>query len=154
MEKYVEIISCGTFWEALSAIGTLLAVIVSLYLANRKEKAYRRLDVSNTTTYQFDNGIIGLVVTLDNIGNRPIVIQECGSVVGNVINTTYNKYLTTDFKPQIIGVGEALILKYQKEIGKSFKEEDIENGTVKDIFSGKRFGVRDSRNIIHAKSAK
>ena len=154
MKKIIEIMTCSIFWEALSAIGTILAVIVSLYLASRKEKSYRVLDVGNTTTYHYDEGIIDLVVTLDNIGNRPIVIQECGSIMGNRIDTTDNKYLTTTFEHQIIKAGEAIILKYQKKVGTSFEDKDIESGKIKDIFEGKPVGVRDSRNILHIKPAK
>ena len=88
------------------------------------------------------------------MGNRPIIIQECGRIRGNIIDTTDNKYLTIAFEPQIIPVGEAVILKYQKNVGISFEDKDITSGKIKNIFGGNPVGVRDSRNNIHYTSQK
>lgn len=149
VKNMMKILMSNTFWQAIAAIGTVLAVIVSLYLANRKEKPYRKLEVGKTVTYLYEKGDIVLTVTLDNIGNRPIAIQECGMITKNCIDTTYNKYLVLPFKPQVIEVGKVLILEYKYNFGRSFNDEDIKKDRVNINFSKEKFGVRDSRNIIH-----
>jgi hypothetical protein len=58
-----------SFWNALNAIGTLSAVLVSLHLASRKKKA--ELSLHKHRTYHKD-GKIDLIITIKNVGDAPI----------------------------------------------------------------------------------
>jgi len=149
MKVIISIVTSSIFWNAVAAFATVSAVVVSLYLANRKEKANRKLEVGNTVSYLYEEGKVLLTVTLDNIGNRPIIIMDCGIVSGNDLETTYNKYLKKAFNPQIIEIGSSTILEYEYNFGRRFNDNEIENDNVRIAFCQKRFGVRDSRNIMH-----
>ena len=50
------IIDLGNVWEALSAIGTIAVVIVSLYLARRDYR--KKLEVDYWTSYKIFSGEI------------------------------------------------------------------------------------------------
>lgn len=56
-----DLIANSTFWEAMSAIGTFLAVIVSLYLARPPKKPALTCNLS-VTTFSEDKKIILLRV--------------------------------------------------------------------------------------------
>lgn len=145
----MELSNCAVVWDALSAIATVAAVIVSLYLANRKEKPKSELEVTNTITYLYDKGFIVLSITLNNIGNRPIIIMDCGKVKGNFLDVSYNKYLTNFTTPEIIEVGNALLLTYEYDYEGSYSDNDIKDDKVNIFFTEQNFGVRDSKNNIY-----
>lgn len=72
-------VDLGNLWEMLSAVGTIGAVVVSLYLARKNdmqkvsvvfESAYRISDEQDRTEYA--------TITATNIGNPPVTIIEIG----------------------------------------------------------------------------
>lgn len=76
-------IDLGNIWEALSAIGTTSAVIVSLWLARRDER--RKLSVKMMLTYgiKMDNTIENttfLSIDAFNEGKQILTIEEVGFV--------------------------------------------------------------------------
>lgn len=144
----MKILENSVFWEAMTSIGTIGAVITSLYLANRKVRLYRKLEVNNSVTYHYDQGSIILSVVIENIGNRAIVIKNCGIIRGNILDTTYNKYLKEPFKSLTLEVGKVHILDYEYNVGINFNDNDVENDQVNKVFLKQNFGVQDSRLII------
>lgn len=72
------IIDLGNVWEALSAIGTIAVVIVSLYLARRDYR--KKLEVDYWTSYKIFSGekISLWSIDLVNIGSVPVKIYEVG----------------------------------------------------------------------------
>lgn len=72
------IIDLGNVWEALSAIGTIAVVIVSLYLSRRDYR--KKLEVDYWTSYKIFSGekISLWSIDLVNIGSVPVKIYEVG----------------------------------------------------------------------------
>ena len=72
------IIDLGNVWDALSAIGTIAVVIVSLYLARRDYR--KKLEVDYWISYKiFSVEKISLwSIDLVNIGSVPVKIYEVG----------------------------------------------------------------------------
>ncbi len=110
-----DLITNSTFWEAFSAIGTLLAVVVSLYLARPKKKISLLCDI-NTTTIKYKgpkNGDKKIVVTIKNIGDVPVVIMEAGFEIDKrEIDTSIDKYKKSIDFPLKIKSGEIEFIEY------------------------------------------
>lgn len=72
------IINLGNVWDALSAIGTIAVVIVSLYLARRDYR--KKLEVDYWISYKIFSGekISLWSIDLVNIGSVPVKIYEVG----------------------------------------------------------------------------
>ena len=72
------IIDLGNVWDALSAIGTIAVVIVSLYLARRDYR--KKLEVDYWISYKIFSGekISLWSIDLVNIGSVPVKIYEVG----------------------------------------------------------------------------
>lgn len=72
------IIDLGNVWEALSAIGTIAVVIVSLYLARRDYR--KKLEVDYWISYKIFSGekISLWSIDLVNTGSVPVKIYEVG----------------------------------------------------------------------------
>ena len=79
------------FWSAFTAISTFLAVLVALFYPIYQNRAQRKLEVNQTINYDFEKGLVRLVITIDNIGNRNILINSMGFMSENKINITQNK---------------------------------------------------------------
>ena len=72
------IIDLGNVWDALSAIGTIAVVIVSLYLARRDYR--KKLEVDYWISYKIFSGekISLWSIDLVNIASVPVKIYEVG----------------------------------------------------------------------------
>lgn len=72
------IIDLGNVWDALSAIGTIAVVIVSLYLARRDYR--KKLEVDYWISYKIFSGekISLWSIDLVNTGSVPVKIYEVG----------------------------------------------------------------------------
>lgn len=141
------------FWNAISAIATTAAVIVSLYLANRDKKPKRKLDVTNTIYSNWNKGTIELVITLENVGNRLIIIRDCGRLAridGRAgLDTTYNMYLKDFKEPKTVEIGETVTITYLCERGRSYTEEEIQKDEMYKVFEKSFFVVRDMQGKIY-----
>ena len=71
----------------------LLAVLVALFYPIYQNRSQRKLEIHQSINYDFENGLVRLVVTIDNIGNRNILINSMGFMTENKINITQNKLL-------------------------------------------------------------
>ena len=134
-------------WDALSALGTLAAVLVSLGLARRDRKRVRKMAIYQQFIQYFDKGIIKLVITLENIGNTPIIINEYGTIWNkNILNNDINKYLVNSYEPILINSNESKIVEYQYCFGYSFKEGEpkVENSEEFKLFSTANFIAKDT----------
>ena len=81
-------------WNALTAIGTLAAVILLLYLANRDKKIIRKLHIAQQFTEFYSEGEIYLFVTIENVGNVPIILSSCGRKINEnnaIVDYTINQ---------------------------------------------------------------
>lgn len=76
-------IDLGNVWEALSAVGTIGAVIVSLWLAKREEKSILLVKMSLAFGITTDDRIVDspfLTIDVFNDSKYPITIEEVGFV--------------------------------------------------------------------------
>ena len=72
----MNVICSELFWTALSAVGTIGAVIVALWQILRPKS--RKLLVSSTFSQYLDKKMLEFVITLENMGDVPMIIKECG----------------------------------------------------------------------------
>lgn len=168
----MNVIFSGLFWTALSAVGTIGAVIVALWQTLRSKS--RKLSVSSTFSQYIDKKTLELVITLENIGGVPIIIKECGfgkftvkegnqkfltdknvkfidKKLINVIDTTMNNYINDAKFPLLIKSGEAVLITYEYISEKSFEFDDefITQQTEYKYFTEGIAVVKDSRNVIY-----
>ena len=113
-------------WNALTAIGTVAVVFISLYLANRDKKIIRKLHIAQQFTESYSEGEIYLLVTIENVGNVPIILSSCGrkSNEKNVIMKDIQKFLVGKDEFIMIKPNEAKVVTYKHKFGSTFKEND------------------------------
>ena len=92
-------IDFGNLWEALSAIGTIGAVIVSLWLARKDGKKKFQVVLKTTIGIRNDNSIDEtpyLSIDAVNKSNIPLTIEEVGFINkrdGKKVTVTNQKFL-------------------------------------------------------------
>lgn len=141
----------NVFWTAISAIGTVAAVIVSLYLASRSEQPRRKLDIQAMTTYHFSDGKIIYTVTIDNLGNRNIILVDYGFNDKGRINTSFNYLLKKPLKPITIQAGDSVLIQYEYDFGHpigSDESTEIAENPINRVFRKGRFIACDSTNKL------
>lgn len=72
------IVDLNIIWTAMSAISTLLAVLVALFLPIFQKWAKWNLEINTQINVFGYYEMIRIVVTVDNIGNRNISITGFG----------------------------------------------------------------------------
>lgn len=72
------IVDLNIIWTAMSAISTLLAVLVALFLPIFQKRAKWNLEINTQINIFVYYEMIRIVVTVDNIGNRNISITGFG----------------------------------------------------------------------------
>lgn len=72
------IVDLNIIWTAMSAISTLLAVLVALFLPIFQKRAKWNLEINTQINIFGYYEMIRIVVTVDNIGNRNISITGFG----------------------------------------------------------------------------
>ena len=118
--------------------------------------------------------MLEFVITLENMGDVPIIIKECGfgkfttkegnqkfltgknvkfidKKLINVIDTSMNNYVNDAKFPLLIKSGEAVLITYEYISEKSFEFDDefITQQTEYKYFTKRIAVVRDSRNKIY-----
>lgn len=129
----MKLFSSEIFWSALSAFGTIGAVIVALWQILKPKK--RKLVVNESTSDDLDIGRFEYTVTVDNVGDTSVIIKECGfarkpnsncsnylacslkSLVGRFIkvkdiDTSFNLYIKNQQFPLMIKSGESALIEY------------------------------------------
>lgn len=145
----IDWITNSTFWVAVSAISTLLAVVVSLYLARPKKKTSLLCYTEKTifVADQTNNILLGdmkIVVTIKNIGDVPVAIVDAGFETGKrEIENSINNYKKSIDFPLKIKSGEIELIEYF--ISKRDKDYDH---LVKKL-ANKKFIVRDSTGNLY-----
>lgn len=147
----MNFLTSSTFWTAVSAIGTLLAIVVSLYLANRTKRKTKIVVKSIYTTPLIDcDKPFKVIITILNLGDVPIIIDECGIFeADDSLDTTYNKYIVDqNYVGTIVHVGEATKIEYN--FGNSFDKNNPHGHNL--IFKKMAtFAIRDTTNNIYYK---
>lgn len=115
-------------WNIISSLSTLAAVLVSLFLAYRKDKIKRKLHIVQQFSEHYEDGEIRLLVTIENIGNVPIILNNYGRKINNdnYIMKDIQKYLDGKFEFILIKPNEAKLITYTHKFGRKFKENDNE----------------------------
>lgn len=146
IQQIASVLTSDTFWTAISAIGTLMAVIVSLYLANRRRKKAVILD-EHTTPKNNSGKTFKVIITILNVGEMPIIIDTCGiAEFPHSLEDTYNKYIVTpDYVGKIVRANDATTIEY--DFGKDFDKKD-EYGYRKIFEKRAIFTIRDTTNEI------
>ena len=160
----MELFCSEIFWSALSAIGTIGAVIVALWQILKPKK--RKLVVNTITSEYFDIGRFEFTATVDNVGDSPVIIKECGfaqclknngyqhilnrnrSPFTRVkyIDISLNEHLKNKQFPKMVKAGESVLIEYSYNVP-DFEVKDgtlvTRDKTVK-TFRTALFVVRDS----------
>lgn len=160
----MELFSSEIFWSALSAIGTIGAVIVALWQILKPKK--RKLVVNTSYTVDFDIGRFEFTATVDNVGDSPVIIKECGFAQclkdngyhyipdGNRSPLTKVKYIYVDLNkhrinvqfPMMVKAGESKLIEYSYNVP-DFEVKDgrmVTRDKTVEIFQTALFVVQDS----------
>ncbi|WP_367121227.1 hypothetical protein [Staphylococcus capitis] len=148
-------ISPDIFWSAFTAISTFLAVLVALFYPIYQNRSQRKLEIHQSINYDFENGLVRLVITIDNIGNRNILIHSMGFMIENKLNITQNKLLkNSEMRPPfIIKRKDTNIIIYEYNHGKSFTDEESEDLDINREFH-KKIVFLDSLEKTYTNSKK
>ena len=150
MNTFLNIFFNATFWQALSAIGTLVVAFLAIYLPIKEKKAEYKLDITQKQTIHLDNSYIIETFTVNNVGNRSIVIEEIGFLNENhTIDITCKKYLAEEFKPTLIECGKIKLIEFKYIIPPQYHGEDFEKIDFFKQFKCGYFAIRDSRGKIY-----
>ena len=135
-------------WNALTAISTLAAVFISLYLVNRDEKIIRKLHIAQQFTEFYSEGEIYLFVTIENVGNVPIILSSCGrkSNGKNAIIKDIQKFLVGKDEFIMIKSNEAKVVTYKYNFGSPFEENDAKicSSPEYKLFTEAKFKAQDT----------
>ena len=113
-------------WNVLTSISTFLAVLISLWLANRKKKLVRKLKISQQFCISYTNSEIKSIVTIENIGNVPIILNNfgrCGKE-RNTIMKDIQKFYDGEDEILFISPNEAKLISYSYKFNARFQEGD------------------------------
>ena len=136
-------------WEAISAIGTVGAVILSLHFARENKKIVKDLNITQQFTECFEEGKIKKIITIENLGNAPIIINEygTGNKSSNMLYTDINEYLIKPSKPSeliLIKAGDATLIEYEHSYNHKFKEGEKSDTPEYKLLEKNNFKVRDT----------
>ena len=136
-------------WEAITAIGTIGAVILSLHFARENKKIVKDLNITQQFTECFEEGKIKKIITIENLGNASIVINEygTGNKSSNMLYTDINKYLIKPSKPPkliLIKAGDATLIEYGHSYNHKFKEGEKSDTPEYKLLEKNNFKVRDT----------
>lgn len=115
-------------WDIITSLSTLAAVVTSLWLAYRKDRIKRRLHIAKQFSEHYEDGEIRLLVTIENTGNVPIILNNYGRQTNNdnYIMNDIQEFLDGKFEFILIKPNEAKLIIYKHNFGKKFKENDID----------------------------
>lgn len=145
-------------WEALSAIGTvgsaigtIGAVVLSLYFAQKNKEIVKDLNITHQFTECFDDKKIKKTITIENVGNAPIIINEYGTRYKNtnIIDTTINNYLIKSYELILIKAGDAILIEYEHSYEHQFKEGDKDDTPEHKLLAKNKFIVKDTLGNIY-----
>ena len=135
-------------WNVLVAIGTVSSVIVSLYLANRKSKVVRKLNIVKQFKESCSKGEIYMLITIENIGNVPIILDEYGREFAkkNYIMTDIQEFIVNKDEFIMIKPNEAKLVTYKYNFGCPFEENysKICNSREHQLFTKTKFKAKDT----------
>ena len=135
-------------WNALTAIGTLAAVILSLYLSNRDKKKIRKLHITQQFRESYSEGEICLLVTIENVGNVTIILSSCGRkcTENNIIIKDIQEFLDGKDEFIMIRPNEAKLLTYKYNFGCPFEKNDAKicNSPEYKLFAKVEFKSQDT----------
>ena len=130
------------------AIGTISSVIASLYLANRKFKVVRKLNIVKQFKEPYSKGEIYMFITIENIGNVPIILDEYGRELAekNYIMTDIQEFIVNKDEFIMIKPNEAKLVTYKYNFGCPFEENDskICNSREYKLFTTAKFKAKDT----------
>ena len=137
--KLLSKIDWNIFWNALSAISTFLAVLVSLWLSKDRRKR-RDLDVWLNYTEYFDKEDFEILITIYNKGKETIVIVDAGFKSGDqsILNEIKGRRILDKF-PIIIKPGEIV------DISRIVTKENPDYKELNKLFKEGQFTVRDNQ---------
>ena len=137
--KLLSKIDWNIFWNALSAISTFLAVLVSLWLSKDRRKR-RDLDVWLNYTEYSNKEDFKILITIYNKGKEPIFIVDAGFKHGykTILNEINGRKIFDEF-PIIIKPGEIV------DISRIVTKENPDYKKLNEWFKKGHFTVRDNQ---------
>ena len=120
----------------LSAIGTMTAAIVALYLARSAEKVKLRIQAKQSIVVAGGSTSEALSVDITNIGNRAAIINNVAFSIGRR-NKAYSLILKETLQPRKIEYGERtqILLEYDKQpnIKEAIVNDLLKYGAIKTL---------------------
>ena len=121
---------------------------MSLYLANRKFKVVRKLNIVKQFKESHSKGEIYMFITIENIGNVPIILDEYGRELAekNYIMTDIQEFIVNKDEFIMIKPNEAKLVTYKYNFGCPFEENDskICNSCEYKLFTKTKFKAKDT----------
>lgn len=133
-------------WDALSSISTFAAVIVAIFLPVYNNIEKRKLIIKSIVKTDYDNSIIILCITIDNIGNRNIIIDRIGFKSINGIDVTYNYLLKDCELPLKIKTNDSEIILFEYKHNGHIDIDNEDSIDIVRVFKTKEIIVFDSMN--------
>lgn len=148
-------IDFGNFWEMLSALGTVGAVIVSLWLASRTEKT--NLYLHSCIGYSQESGAVKYIFEIINVGKVPtrLIYEEISRFNWNLFNpeTEFDGVLDWTFNEKNLAASYASVLRPNESIILEV-ESEVMRQTIRNLIGEKKlnklyFFIVDSTNRRH-----
>ncbi|PKD99717.1 hypothetical protein [Macrococcoides caseolyticum] len=133
-------------WDALSSISTFAAVIVAIFLPVYNNIEKRKLIIKSIVKTDYDNSIIILCITIDNIGNRNIIIDRIGFKSINGIDVTYDYLLKDCELPLKIKTNDSELILFEYKHNGHIDIDNEDSVDVARVFKTKEIILFDSMN--------
>jgi len=133
-------------WDALSSISTFAAVIVAIFLPVYNNIEKRKLIIKSIVKTDYDNSIIILCITIDNIGNRNIIIDRIGFKSINGIDVTYDYLLKDCELPLKIKTNDSELILFEYKYNGHIDIDNEDSVDVARVFKTKEIILFDSMN--------
>lgn len=148
-------ISPDIYFGVIYCYINFLTVLVALFYPIYQNRSQRKLEIHQSINYDFENGLVRLVITIDNICNRNILINSMGFMIENKLNITQNKLLkNSEMRPPfIIKRKDTKIIIYEYNHGKSFTDEESKDLDINRDFH-KKIVLLDSLGKTYTASRK
>lgn len=140
----------------VTAISTLITVFISLYYSHKAISRKKQLLITQQFSENFSENCIKLIITLENIGNTPIVLSKYGRTDGKhknvIIVDDMNEYLSDKEDVVLIKPNEAKIIEYKKIFDDQLSKEVVQEWKKSkdyELLSRAKFYAEDTAGTMY-----
>ncbi len=112
----------------ITSIGTLGAVIVALFYSHKAVSKKKKLKINRQFSEHFLENYIKLTITIENIGNTPVILSKYGYTDGKEKDYFYedlNKYILNKKDIILINPNQAELIEYRYDFKVKFSESMV-----------------------------